>query len=394
MSLFDYMHDGQKEIAARILDETTHTVIASCGRWYGKDTTIIPSALALLQRGKDILILGHIHDDNRKIFDLIRKIDAYEIFDYKQSPLTITNPAGGSIKFRSYNTAENIRGNNFNDVCFLNEAALLGDDEYMAILKPMFQGFSKVVITSTPRNTEWYRNIVAQGLVDGDRVWTKIASSFENPYLNHAEIERDRLAMPDAIFRQEYLAEFVDSSGAVFSEVDAAFTLDDYAQPSGVNFGGIDFGVTSDYSVLHILNAQGQTVYKDRFRENDLSKLRDRIMPKIKEFKARTAAESNGLGLFAVKELHNSAPSLINDFHQTNKTKEDIIGLLKIDMSGTPQVEFRKDDTNLKHECKKLEYKQLAGGKIRYEAASGHHDDEIVAVAMANYMRRLSHPRR
>lgn len=372
-----------------------HTVVANCGRTYGKDVAVITSAISLLQEGKDILILGHNHDDNRKIFELIRKMDVCGYFDYLKSPLQIINPNGGVIKFKSYSNADNIRGNNFNDICFLNEAALLDDDAYLYVLKPMFRTFKKVIITSTPRPTDWYRRIVKQGLEGSNRVWALTASTFANPYANKEEIELDRLSMPDAIFRQEYLAEFVDDSGTVFTEPSRAFTLSGYASPTEKNFAGVDFGVKNDYTVLHILNAHGQTIYKDRFREDSVSRLAERIMPKIKEYKATTLAESNGLGVFAVKELHNHAPNLIHDFTQTNKTKEDIIGLLKLDISDTPcKVNFCQDHSNLLHELTKLEYKQLTTGKLRYEAATGHHDDEVVAVALANFARRKSIPRR
>jgi len=71
-------------------------------------------------------------------------------------------------------------------------------------------------------------------------------TTYDNPFIARAEIEAARRELPDWVFRQEYLAEFVSFAGKVYKtftpESASVFTFAGDLSPYTEYWGGIDFG--------------------------------------------------------------------------------------------------------------------------------------------------------
>lgn len=68
---------------------------------------------------------------------------------------------------------------------------------------------------SSPNGKNYFHTLFRrgrEGRIVGWRSWTR--TSYENPLLNPAEIDAARVDQPDLVFRQEYLAEFLDDVAA------------------------------------------------------------------------------------------------------------------------------------------------------------------------------------
>ena len=62
-----------------------------------------------------------------------------------------------------------------------------------------------------------------------------------NPYVNIEEIESARKALPEAIFRAEYLGEFLEGESSVFQNFNTN-VFNQYPKAQGQIFAGLDTG--------------------------------------------------------------------------------------------------------------------------------------------------------
>jgi len=113
----------------------------------------------------------------------------------------------------------------------------------------------------------------------------KYATS-DNPYIIPEEIEIAKMELPEIIFRQEYMAEFVDSEGAVFRRIQEAAVLDPLESPLPDHqyAAGVDVASSVDYTVVTILDvASKDMVFMDRFNRVDYPVLIDRLDEKLRK---------------------------------------------------------------------------------------------------------------
>src|SRR5262245_17307393 len=121
------------------------------------------------------------------------------------------------------------RSRKYKRVC-IDEAALipnLQDAFDYAIAPTLIDLKGDAWFTSTPSGKGAFYRMWLKGQKEGLAVdphpdcmsWQMPTSA--NPYIPREEIERARAEYPDAVFRQEYLAEFLEDGGAVFRNIAA-----------------------------------------------------------------------------------------------------------------------------------------------------------------------------
>ena len=122
---------------------------------------------------------------------------------------------------------------------------------------------------STPDGRGWFHDRYERGQTDDYPDWASWRwPTYANPYVPDDEIDSAKANVPDRIFRQEYLAEFIDESGGVFSDLDRRlFTADyDLAEFDGTGpyAHGWDLARHEDYLVGIVLDAEGRVVHFHR----------------------------------------------------------------------------------------------------------------------------------
>jgi len=127
----------------------------------------------------------------------------------------ITMPGGGFLQMISIDNPDAARGKGF-DGAVLDEAAMYGEDAWPAAIRPTLsdrQGWA--MFLTTPKGLNWFEMLYkAAGTLPGWARWQFPTSV--NPTIPESEIETARRELPDLIFRQEYMAEFVSGAGTVF----------------------------------------------------------------------------------------------------------------------------------------------------------------------------------
>lgn len=292
---------------------------------------------------------------------------------------------GSQIHFKSAMAGDSLRGSKVNYM-IIDEGAFISNKLFDTVLMPsMAVGGKKVLIISTPKGQNWFYNYYQKGLVKGQRKFKSFKfTSHDNPAVDPELIELFKSQVPEAVFNQEYLGEFVDSA-AVFKYIDEICILKEQEPVKGTNYVvGVDIGMLHDNTTVTVLDTNGNMVFQDSFTQLEAPELRARILSTLKKYKPiKTLIEENNQGLPLIHDLKREWHG-IEGFYTSNQSKEEIINKLVAAFSGK-NIKCLNDE-DLKIELNAFIFELTATGKIRYCAASGFHDDRVMSLAIAYSM--------
>lgn len=214
----------------------------------------------------------------------------------------------------------------------------------------------------------------------------------ENPDFTFAEAERLFQTMLWRSFEQEFLAEFIEDSGAVFRNVRAVSTAHEVMPiPGHVHVFGVDWGKSYDFTVISVIDVDAKRqVAMDRFNQIDyvfqVSRLRalyERWLP------TDIVAESNAMGAPLVELLEREGLP-VEAFATTRQSKARIIEALALAIE-RQDVTLLNDETQI-NELQAYDMKRLPSGSFTYGAPEGMHDDTVMALALAWHAVDISGP--
>lgn len=123
---------------------------------------------------------------------------------------------GGSIDFWTLDNPDAGRGRKY-ALVVIDEAAMARnlEEAWTAAIRPTLADLQgKAWFLSTPKGGNYFKTLFDRAGDDPDWArWQMPTAS--NPYIRPAEIEAMRLELPNLIYQQEVLAQFVDFAGAV-----------------------------------------------------------------------------------------------------------------------------------------------------------------------------------
>jgi len=248
------------------------------------------------------------------------------------------------------------------------------------------------VLISTPRGKGYFYELFRRGQgADPDyQSWN--SPSWTNPLLSREQIEEERNRLPERVFRQEYAAEFLEGSGAVFRNIRECATRSFSEPERDVRYyAGLDLAKVEDYTVLTIIDKKRNVVFFDRFHRLDWAIQIARIKATCDRFnKARLLIDSTGAGEPILESLQ-AAGCRVEGYSFTQASKAALINnlsvLLEMKKVGLPRPELCPD---LLDELEAFEYSVSDSGNVRTGAPSGTHDDAVMGLALAVWQRRRS----
>jgi hypothetical protein len=288
------------------------------------------------------------------------------------------------VAIRSADNPDSLRGEGL-DFCVMDECAFMKKEAWTEAIRPSLsdrQG--KALFISTPKGRNWFWENYQNGLA-GNEGWASFSFPTEsNPYIASVEIEAAKRDLPELIFRQEYLAEFIDDEGSVFRRVQEAIRTEMIDEPiDGRQYiAGVDVAAAVDYTVISVMDVKSKNlVYKDRFNRVDYNVLEDRLESVYKRFKLdMIKIEANSIGQGVIDHLHNRRIN-VQPFTTTNSTKQAIITSLQ---SAFEHGEIGiYNDPVLIGELLSYESKRTPSGAFTYNAPDGLHDDCVMSLALA-----------
>jgi hypothetical protein len=132
------------------------------------------------------------------------------------------------IWFLSADNPDNIRGYGFRGIV-VDEAAMIPKDVWHFVLRPTIaQTMGWAVFVSTPKGRNWFFDLFTRGMDALEPDYTSLSfPSNASPFFPESEWEDARRTLPEDVFRQEYMAEFLEDSAGVFRNVDGCLIWDE-----------------------------------------------------------------------------------------------------------------------------------------------------------------------
>jgi hypothetical protein len=189
--------------------------------------------------------------------------------------------------------------------------------------------------------------------------------------------------LPERIFRQEILAEFIEDGGGVFRRVLDAAVLNalDAPNPDSTYVAGVDVADALDFTVVSIMDAKSrEQVYLDRFNRVGYEALEDRLHAAYNRFRLTAMLiEDNSIGQPVIDHLRRRGMNIV-PFHTSSVTKQPLIqGLQSAFEHATIKI---INDPIQVGELQAYESKRTAAG-FSYSAPAGMHDDCVMALALS-----------
>lgn len=313
----------------------------------------------------------------------------WSMCNYNQQKKLLTLPNGSYIDFGSAERPENLEGFQYSRGV-LNEAGIILKKESLwnNTLLPMFKGKdTRVKVVGTPKSKNTFHKLFVRGN-SGDPDYRSFHySAYDSPFWEEEEIEKMRRTMPEEVFRQEMLAEFLDDAGAVFRNIGGSIRKP--AEGLSVDVMAIDLAKHQDFTVIMAGNREHKQIIEiDRFNQIDWSFQKNRIFNMWQKFgKPKVILDSTGAGDPIFDDLRNAGMS-VEGYKFTNQSKAELIQGLSLAMDNGEI--FYPDDRTLIGELEVFGYDVTPSGNIRYNAPEGFHDDTVIALALFNYMIKSS----
>ena len=295
---------------------------------------------------------------------------------------------GGLVEFWSLDNPDVARGRKYRRV-IIDEAAMVANlvDVWQYTLRPTLADFSgDAWFLSTPRGRNGFWQMYQWGQDTAQPDWRSWQMPSTVGVLAQSEIDEMRRAMPERVFRQEILAEFLDDGGGVFRRVSEAATATalDRGEAGGQYVVGVDWGKLNDWTVVTVLDADSRRmVYLDRFNQIDYAVQLGRLQAVCQRFAPYAlVVERNSIGEPLIEQLQRLGLPVV-PFQTTNATKAQIIDALALAFEqGALSI---LSEPVLLGELMAYEMERTGTGLLRYGAPDGGHDDCVMSLALAWY---------
>jgi hypothetical protein len=382
------LHPGQR----RIVDEAARFNVLACGRRFGKTTLGIELDIQPALEGYPVAwfsptykMMGEVWRDTRKILQPITKqVNAQE---HRLELIT-----GGIVDMWSLDSPDSTRGRKYKRVV-VDEAAMVPNfqEAWQAAIRPTLTDFKgDAYWLSTPKGMNFFK----QGFDYGqDPLMPDWASwqmpTVANPFISRDEVSKAQQELPELTFKQEYLAEFLQSEGAVFRNVAPNLTAPNDPDPATHKahrvVSGLDWAQKHDFTAHSIGCADCKVeLHLDRFNKIEWAFQRSRIKNDIEKWNIKEVlAEENSIGSPNIEALQKEGLP-VKGFQTTAQSKSPLIQSLSLAFE---RLEFKWLNIPVAT-AELIAYESKvspATGRVSYSAPEGMNDDTVIARALMNH---------
>ncbi len=289
------------------------------------------------------------------------------------------------VWFLSADNPDGIRGFGFRGLV-VDEAAAIPVNVWNYVLRPtLAQTLGWGVFISTPAGRNWFYDMFTRGVERQPGFRSFTFPSNVSPYFPAQEWEEARRTLPEDVFRQEYMAEFLEDSAGVFRGIDACLELGVRLEESGVGgtvIVGCDIAKHTDWTVLVAIDTKtGRCLEMERFNQLDWPVQRERIAAFVRRWQARLVMDATGVGDPVFDDLCRVLPQ-VEGFKITAQTKRELVQGLMVAVEQRRVIWPASWDV-MTAEMKRYEYEIGPTGQVSYSAPAGYHDDCVMALALA-----------
>lgn len=359
-----------------MVQEAKRFNVANCGRRFGKSKMAVNLLCEPALEGKPAgyftptykLLEGTFNECLSTLSPIITK---------KHDNQFIQLATGGVIEFWSLDNPQAGRSRKYRTI-IVDEAAFVKDlwGAWTESIRPTLTDLKgDAWFFSTPKGKSDFYKLWMRGQ-SGEPNWMSWKmTTYDNPYIDPAEIDDAKRDLPLIAFNQEYLAEFADNAANPFGLQFIQQCTYPMSNLPAVVFG-IDLAKKHDWTVIIGMDQNKNVCYFDRFQLpwHD-TKQKILALPK-----ARLVIDSTGSGDPIVEDIQRTR-SDAEGYMFTSRSKQQLMEGLAFSIQNRA-ISF--PDGIIVDELSDFEYEYTKSG-VKYTAPVGLHDDCVCALALANY---------
>ncbi len=150
----------------------------------------------------------------------------HPLTQWSESELTLQLPNRSVCQFRSLEDPDRGRGPGLHGV-WLDEIAELTLAHWETIRPTLTENRGVMLAGTTPKGEDWVHDAFFVPAEEGrPGFWATHYTTLDNPIIDPEEVEEARLSMTDLMFRQEYLADIVTFTGAIYGDIMGPCVID------------------------------------------------------------------------------------------------------------------------------------------------------------------------
>ena len=386
-------HKGQTRVINKIVNGSEKYITVVSPRQQGKSLLLINLILyyGINEKGSKIGIIAPIYQQARKLmedlYEAIKDSGLVETTNFSNHEIKLKT--GSKIYFRSSEREDGLRGYTFNYL-FMDEASYQSEDAYRRAIEPtaLVHG-KKVVLFSTPRGRDWFYQMYKLGHDSEYPNYTSVRmEQGDNPYINQEEIMAAKKVLPEAIYRAEYMGEFLEGESQVFQNFNVNTFDNKYPLPKGKVYIGVDLGRESDFTVAVAMDQAGQVIQIYRDNQKDWSTMQNGIIQLARKYSATIMIEVNSMGTVVYETIKKQYQDT-HPFTTSMQSKNDIVESLILAFNENQiQIPSQALFPELHQELEVFEMSYNPKTRnVRYAARTPFHDDIVMALCIANWNR-------
>ena len=289
---------------------------------------------------------------------------------------------GSRLFFKGSDAPDSLRGETLNGAV-LDECGELHSKVWPEIVRPMLgvnKGWCDFI--GTPKGPNWFRDLWLSSV--NRPGWTRHhAPSNASPFFPQDEFEEARRTLPDMIFRQEYLAEFVEDDSEVFRGIKECIK-GQLEQPINRRryLIGCDLAKHVDWTVITVWDVQRRhMVAFRRFNQIDWNMQESAIIGMSQQYNnAPIVLDATGVGDPIYDRLSGKGVPVF-PVKFTNTIKGNLIRSLQLAIEKR-DITF-PEIPELISELQMFAVQVGRTGLLSYGAPPGYHDDCVISMALA-----------
>lgn len=268
-----------------VFDDSNRYVVVNCGRRAGK-TFLVATKLTQFAAENPKSMSWYCAPTYRQakqiMWQMLREVVPPQAIEKKnETDLTLRLKNGSTIMLKGADNPDSLRGVRI-DFCVFDECAFIDkwEDVWTVVRPTLVDSKASVWFISTPNGFNHFKDMAETT----DPGWSyHHYTSYENPYLDPAELDAARASMDADSFEQEFLGEFRKMSGLIYKNfsrdihmVDIPTNLSNYS-----HFRSLDFGFGHNAALGYFAVSPDQTaiyLYDGLYRNQlDTEQLADNI---------------------------------------------------------------------------------------------------------------------
>lgn len=318
-----------------------------------------------------------------------------------RSDLVIRLKNGHNWWFYSGLEPDAFRGRSWHSAVF-NEASYCKPGGWYEVVAPRLRGWA--LFNFTPKGQRnWTFDIWGQAGNNPAEWFRSHVTTLQNRTINPKQIEMLRRITSEASYRQEILAEFVSDFGQYFNPKPVCWTgkFEPYQQNARYA-AGLDWAEIRDFTALAIIRIDvlpRRLVYFERLPHMEYTAQIAPLVARLKQYGNppcfADASESTA------NQLMRQAKAKVEDFHFTAQSKPFICDQLRVVfeqgqilMPGQESAATEEQRLQTQWIADEISYFEphFVGGRLVLGTRGEHHDDILMAMAMANERARAMLP--